>query len=220
VGHPLIERLGDLRPGPEEAALRAGARPRVVVLPGSRRSEIARLMEVFGETVALVARQVEQAEFVLPVVAHVEADVRAACAKWPVQPRIVLGEAEKFAAFRGARAALAKSGTVTLELALAGIPMVVGYRVPKIEETVVRLMTRLRSFVLPNLVLDGTPIPGFLQEDCNPANLSAALLPLLRDGPERAAQLAAMERIDAIMRLPDGETPSARAAAIILSAVK
>ena len=218
VGHPLIERLTDLRASAPEVRARDGKPPLVVVLPGSRRSEIARLMDVFGETVARVAKTVGDVEFVLPAVAHVEDEIRARCANWPVKPRIVTGEAEKFAAFRRARAALAASGTVTLELGLAQIPMVVGYRVPKLEEHIVRMMTQLRSFVLPNLILDATPIPGFLQEECNAVNLTAALAPLLRDGPERAAQMAALERLDQLMRLPDGESPSTRAARLILAA--
>ena len=220
VGHPLVERFDELRPDAKESLARGANPPCVVVLPGSRRSEIGALLATFGETASRVARDFGAVEFVLPAVAHLESEIRAGCAKWPVAPRIVTGEADKLAAFRRARAALVASGTAALEIALAQVPRVVGYRVPKLEEWLVRAMTPLRSFVLPNLVLGDASFPGFLQEDCNPARLAATLIPLLRDGPERAAQLAAMERLDALMRLPAGETPSGRAARIVLAAVK
>jgi lipid-A-disaccharide synthase len=216
VGHPLIERLDELRGDDEDARARAADPPSILILPGSRRSEIAKLLDVFGETVDRVAREIPDATFVLPAVAHLEADIRARVATWRVQPKIVTGDAAKFAAFRRARAALAASGTVTLELALAGVPAVVGYRVPKIEELIIRALATASSFVLSNIVLGENAIPGFLQEDCNPGTLAATLMPILRDGPERAAQLAALSRLDAIMRLPNRETPSARAAQIIL----
>ena len=131
VGHPLIERLDELRPNTEEAARRAASPPRIVVLPGSRRAETARLMEDFGAALTLVSRNVGAIEAVLPTLPHVEAEVRARAVAWSVTPRIVVGEAEKLAAFRGARAALAKSGTGTLELALAGVPMVGAYKIAR-----------------------------------------------------------------------------------------
>ena len=219
VGHPLMERLGELRPqtADEFSARDNAAAPTILVMPGSRRSEIGRMLAAFGGAVALVAREYPKAEFVLPTVPHLEAEARAGVASWPVAARVVVGDAEKFAAFRRARAALAKSGTLTLELALAGVPAVVGYKVPKLEEWIVKSLTDLREFVLPNLILGEKAVPGFLQEACNPQQLSRTLLPLLRDGPERAAQLAALARLDAIMRLPDGETPASRAAAIVIA---
>jgi lipid-A-disaccharide synthase len=112
---------------------------------------------------------------------------------------------------------LAASGTVTLELALAGTPAVVGYRVPWIEEKIVRALATAPSFILSNIVLGENIVPGFLQDDCNAVNLANALLPLLRDGRERAQQLAALARLDGLMALPAGDTPSARAARAVLA---
>ncbi|MGL4445346.1 MAG: lipid-A-disaccharide synthase, partial [Alsobacter sp.] len=134
VGHPLIERLGELRPGPEDAARRAAEPPLLLVLPGSRRSEISRLLRPFGEALALLQARNIAFEAVLPAVPHLLETIRAETAGWAVKPRIVEGTEAKYAAFRQATAALAASGTVTLELALAGVPMVVAYRVSKLEE--------------------------------------------------------------------------------------
>ncbi|HEY1362976.1 MAG TPA: lipid-A-disaccharide synthase, partial [Xanthobacteraceae bacterium] len=141
VGHPLIERIGDLRPSAEEAARRNTDPPVVLVLPGSRSSEIRRLLATFGAAIGLVGERIGAMELVLPTVPPVLEQVRAGTAAWSVRPRIVVEPAEKSAAFRHARAALAASGTVTLELALAGVPTVAAYRIPRIEELVLRLHT-------------------------------------------------------------------------------
>jgi len=217
VGHPLVERLADLRPDATEAELREGAPPCLVVLPGSRRSEVERLMDDFGAAVAHLAERCGPLEIVLPAVAHLEDRIRAKAASWPIVPRIVLGEAEKYAAFRRARAALAASGTVTLELGLAQVPMVVAYKVSPIE-TLARFVITASSIVLPNLILDERAIPEFIQEACTPETLCEALAPLVEGGAAREAQVHALARLDALMTLPEGETPSGRAARIVIDA--
>ena len=216
MGHPLTERLGVLRPGSGEASARE--RPTLLVLPGSRRSEIHRLLPIFGETLRRVAAEIPGVEAVLPAVGDLAGDIEAAVASWPVKPRIVKGEREKFAAFRRARAALAASGTVTLELALAGVPMVVAYRLSPIEWQV-RFLIKVPSIVLPNLVLGENAVPEFLQDACNPDRLARALVPLLGDTTARTAQLEALYRVDAAMRIEPGTTPSRKAADVVLSSV-
>jgi lipid-A-disaccharide synthase len=219
VGHPLVERLAELRPGDEEARRRAAKPPLVLALPGSRRSVIARLMADFGAAIAAAEREAGPFEIVLPTLPHVESDVRALAALWPRPPRIVVGEAEKFAAFRSARAALAASGTVTLELALAGVPLVGAYRVSGVEALLRPLVTLPFSVLLPNLALGEAAIPEFLQGDCRPEALATALAALVSDGPARSAQLAALDQLDARMRLADGRPPSAHAAAAVLETI-
>ena len=213
IGHPLIERLDELRPDAGEAHRRASKPPIVLVLPGSRRGEIARLMAPFGEAIALLAQQSpDPIDFVLPAVSHLEGMIRASMADWPVKPRLVLGEADKYAAFRTARCALAASGTVTLELALAGVPHVVGYRVSMLEAQL-RYLIQVSTIVLPNLILGHNAVPEFLQEACNGPALATALLPLLTDTPQRQAQLDAMRELDQRMAVP--VSPSTGAARII-----
>ena len=215
VGHPLIEILSTLRPSENEAQRRVTAPYRLLVLPGSRRSEIRRLLAVFGETIARVNAIHPDLDVVLPAVAHLHDEIVAGVADWPVKPRIVSGVDAKYEAFRTARAALAASGTVTLELALSGVPTVVAYKVSKVEEQLKYLIT-VSSIVLPNLILGENAIPEFLQKDANAETLSHALLPLLGDTPERAAQMQAFARLDDLMRLPDG-SPSDKAAEIVLA---
>ena len=128
VGHPLTEQLASLRPGAEERQRRDEAPPVLLVLPGSRRSEIRHHMAVFGQALGRLRDEGVAFELILPTMPHLQEAVAEALKSWPVQPRVVIGEQEKRAAFRIAHAALAKSGTVTLELALSGVPMVTAYR--------------------------------------------------------------------------------------------
>jgi lipid-A-disaccharide synthase len=220
VGHPLIERLSELRPNPEEARRRSSEPPVVAVLPGSRRSVIARLMDDFGAALGLLARRHGPLEIVLPTLAHVESDVRARTENWPAKPRIVVGEAAKLAVFRTAHAALAASGTVTLELALAGVPLVGAYKVSRLEEQLKYFIKLPSSILLPNLVLGERAIPEFLQHDCTPETLAAALAGLVREGRARQEQLAALARLDTLMLPDDGAGPSGRAAAAVLETMK
>jgi lipid-A-disaccharide synthase len=215
VGHPLIDRLERLRPNAEEARRRLSDPPIVLVLPGSRSGEIRRLAPIFGAALELVRDRAGPFELVLPTVAHRAEQVREGTARWPMRPRIVIDAEEKLAAFRSARAALAKSGTVTLELALAGVPMVTAYRVDVIEELVMRIMTLIDTAILPNLIVGKRFVPEFLQRDCTPQNLAGALLPLLHDSPERQRQLEGFVALDTIMRI-DSASPSERAADIVL----
>jgi lipid-A-disaccharide synthase len=215
VGHPLIEEIDRLRPNVEEAARRRADPPLVLVLPGSRVGEIRRLAPIFGRALALLRQRHGAFELVLPTVPHLAARVREATADWSVAPRIVVERAEKQAAFRNARAALAKSGTVTLELALAGVPMVTAYRVMPIEAAIMRRVALIDTVILANLVAGERFVPEFLQQACTPENLAGALSPLLGDTLERRRQTEIFDRFDAIMEI-GGDAPSERAAGIVL----
>ena len=218
VGHPLIERIGQMRPNADEIRRRLADPPVVLLLPGSRSGEIGRLLGIFGAAIEAVAARSGAFEFVLPTMPQLAPQVRDGVARWRVAPRIVVEPVEKWAAFRLARAALAASGTVTLELALAGVPTVAAYRVSPIEEIIGRLAgitARLPSVILANLVIGENVIPEFLQRDCTPAKLAAALLPLLSDTPQRRRQIEAFGRLDDIMAI-GAAAPSAKAATIVL----
>jgi lipid-A-disaccharide synthase len=214
VGHPLMERLTEFRP--IDPAVRDATPPMLLILPGSRRSEIARLLPVFGEALQKVAARVGDVRAVLPAVDRLAQDIELAVQGWPVKPEILRGEAAKLAAFRSARVALAASGTVTLELALAGVPMVAAYKMNAMEFAIAVRVVRLASVLLPNIILDRLIVPEFLQDACTADSLADALVPLLTGGPARDKQEAALAEVDALMRLPDGETASDRAAEIVL----
>ena len=183
----------------------------MLVLPGSRSGEIRRLLTIFADAITRVSARVGPLDIVLPTVPHLLEQVAAATASWPMRPRIVLDVADKEAAYRTARVALAKSGTVTLELALAGIPMVAAYKVTAAEAWVARRMVRVPSYILANLVVGENVVPEFVQEECTAEHLAGALVPLIADTPERQRQLAAFSRLDSIMEI-GGHAPALRAA--------
>jgi lipid-A-disaccharide synthase len=218
VGHPSIERYGEVTAADDqELARRLGldrASVPLVVLPGSRPSEVDRLMQPFGEAVGLLAAQVGPLAVLLPTLPHVRPQVEAALAGWPVRPHILTGDADKWAAFKLARGALAASGTVTLELALAGTPMVVAYRVDGIAR-MLRPLVKTPHFALANLIVGERAFPELVQEDCTAAKLASALTAILADGPTRANQLARLARIPPLL-LAAGPSPSEAAAAVVL----
>ena len=216
VGHPLIEQLSSLRPNADEARRRAAPPPVLLVLPGSRRSEIRHHMTVFGQALGRLQDQGVAFELLLPTMPHLQEAVLEALKGWPVQPQVVIGEQEKRAAFRIAHAALAKSGTVTLELALSGVPMVTAYRVGAMEAFILRRAIRVSSVILANLVIGRDVIPEFLQENCTPEKLSQALGEVLSDSALRRHQLEAFATLDTIMSTGN-QPPSARAADIVLA---
>lgn len=219
VGHPLVEQAHDLRPNAQEAARRKSDPPILLVLPGSRRGEIKRLLEPFRMTVEEIAKQVWPLDIVIPATAHLANTVIRETANWPLRPRIVTKHEERHAAFRQARAALAKSGTVTLELAVSGVPMVTAYKVSRPEGFIARRLITAPSAILANLVLGENVVPEFLQQDCNPEQLAAALLPLLSDTPERRRQEEAFARLDAILRIGEAK-PAQDAAAIVFDMMR
>lgn len=221
VGHPLIERMAELRPGLQEIQRRQSDPPLILVLPGSRASEVRRLLAIFGETIARTTDRIGAIELVLPTMPHLLGEVRAAVAGWTVHPRLVVEAAEKWAAFRTARAALAASGTVTLELALSGVPTVAAYRVSLFEELVARLLRspELATVILANLVIGQNVVPEFLQRDCTPERLADALVPLVSDSAERRRQVEAFGRLDSVMAI-GAASPSSKAAAIVLDTAR
>lgn len=215
VGHPLSEQVALLRPDAAETVRRSIDPPVVLVLPGSRSGEINRLLGLFGETIARLAQRCGPIEAVLPTVPHLFERVKRATAAWAVRPRVVVEAQDKWAAFRMARAALAASGTVTLELAVAGVPTIVAYKISLVEEMIVRPLIKVPTIVLANLVLGANAMPELVQRQATPDRLAAALAPLLGDTPERARQLAAFARLDAIMEIA-ASRPSAKGAEMVL----
>jgi lipid-A-disaccharide synthase len=221
VGHPVIERAKLMTGGPELRA-RLGIAPEaplLCVLPGSRSSEIRFILPVFRDAVGEIARRVPGLVTVLPTVPHVAARVRLATENWPAPVHVIEAEADKFAAFKAANAALAASGTVTTELALARTPMVVAYRVGGLTYTLAQLLFRFKYFALVNLLLDRMAVPELLQHKATATALADAVVPLLTDKTAAARQTV---DLDAVAKLlgEGSEPPSLRAARAIVDFVR
>jgi len=219
VGHPLAEAapwLRDLDPSPLADQLELDDKlPKLVVLPGSRRSEVTRLLSVFGQVVERLHARLGRIEIMMPVAESLRAFVESGVANWSIRPHLVAGHDDKFRAFKLADAALAASGTVTLELAVAGTPMVVAYKVEPLAAPILRRLISAQSIVLPNLILGQNVFPEFIQEKCTSSALAEALVPLLSDTPDRRRQLAALATVCSHMN-SGGGAPSHAAARVVL----
>jgi lipid-A-disaccharide synthase len=220
VGHPVVERAARMTGG-EALRTRLGLHtgtPLLALLPGSRSSEIRFILPVFRQAVALLAQRIPGLVTVLPTVPHVAARVHAATAGWPTPLHILEGETDKFAAFDAADVALAASGTVTAELALARTPMVVGYRVGGLTYALASRIMNVKYMTLANILLDREAVPEFEQNEMTPQALADGVEKLLRDPAARQAQIEALSEFAHL--LGEGtEAPSLRAARTLLEFV-
>jgi lipid-A-disaccharide synthase len=218
VGNPALRRdLSGVDPARLRAAIEAGPdEPILLVLPGSRPSEIKRVLPPFEDAALRLAAARPDLRIVVPAAATVADEVKARIAGWPRRAHVVEGERDKFDAMGAATLALACSGTVTSELAVAGCPMVVGYRGHPATALVARAIIRTRFFTLFNIAADRMIAPEFLQEHCNGAELAAAAAALLDDPARRSAQVEAQRKALAKLGLA-GPDPFEAAADVVIS---
>lgn len=217
VGHPVLQsgaERGDAARFFARHGLRMDARI-VVLMPGSRRNEAPRLMPVFGRAMALLRADFPALVPVIPSSPVVAEMVRQAASGWAVTPLIVTDLDDKHDAYAAAGAALTKSGTSTLELALAGVPMAVTYRVNPITAALARRLIRVKHVAMVNLLAGQEVVPELLQGDCTPEKLRDVVRGLLNDGAAAAAQKAAFGPIMAGLRAPHGEPADAAARAVL-----
>jgi len=217
VGHPVLESGAGQGVAERFFAtnkILRGATP-VVILPGSRVTETSRLLPVFRETMARLQLRIPNLVPVLAAAPGIADAAASMVADWPVEPIIVRGEADRYDAFAAARAALTKSGTSTLELAMAGVPMAVTYRVNPLSGAIGRRVIKVPYVAMINLLANRELVPELLQQDCEPAKLAATLQTLLSDPQAASAQRNGFASALATLR-PPGALPSAAAAAAIL----
>ena len=217
VGHPVLQSGAD-EGDHERFRARYNVSPLatvVLLMPGSRRTEVARMLPVFGQTLELLAQNSPELVAVLPVPLAVAGYVEAAVAGWRVRPIIVTELTDKHDAFATAAAALTKSGTSTLELALAGVPMAVTYRVNPVSGWMARRMIRVPFVAMVNLLALRRLVPELLQQDCTAEKLAATLATLLSDQREADTQRAGFREILARLAPAQGAPSEAAAAAIL-----
>lgn len=223
VGHPLIDRPEQLTAVPgERLPLGETERPTLLVLPGSRSGEVDRMLTLYGRVLDVLSARGLAFRAVLPAVDRLRDRIEQETVNWAVRPTVITGEAEKWAVFRSGHAALATSGTVTLELALAGVPSVIAYARDPLFRIISDIARRIPGLVnitmfgLANIILGEKASPEFLDPDLAPERLADELAPLLADTPARAAQLAAFARLREVMALPDGRPAADTAASVVL----
>lgn len=216
VGHPIVDRLAALEPLPNFAAkygLKKSDVP-LIVMPGSRVSEVKALVPVFSAVLNRLDRRIENLRVIVPLVPHMAQSVREATENWPGRVIYVEDEADKQAAFHAARAAMASSGTATMELALAGLPTTVAYNMGLMGDILMRTMP-VPSVVLVNLILDRPAMPEFLQWRCTPDHITPCIEAMLSDDEINAHYREVLAAFQPAMRHA-GVKPAERAAAITL----
>ena len=221
VGHPVLESGADRGDG---KAFRAkhGIAPDatlISVLPGSRSTEIERLLPVFGAGLTMVAAARPNVVIVIATVEAVRETVVAATGDWPFKTIVVTDPPEKFDAFAASQVALTKSGTITLELALARLPMVVCYRVSRLTAFLARRLISVTNVALVNLLAGRQIVPELLQDDCTAERVRDEVLGLLSDDARRAEQIKGFDEVVKRLGKPTPK-PSERAADFLLQWLK
>lgn len=219
VGHPAVERVeqADGAAFRERHGIPDGV-PTLGVLMGSRSMEVKHLGTVFRDTAARLASEVPGLHCILPTVPHVADKVRALAADWPTPFTLVEGTDEKAGAFAACDVALAASGTVSTELAIAGVPTVIAYRLGAITAWIGLKILQTDYVTLVNIIRNKAVMPEFIQKHCTPDNLAGAVSQLLTSEAAREAQLSEMGLALKEMGL-GAEAPSVRAAKAILKVI-
>lgn len=194
------------------------ADPILLVLPGSRPGEIARVLPAFAAAVRLLQAERPALRVLIPVAPTVASQVEAAVARWNAPPILLHGEADKWDAMAAATAALACSGTVTTELAQAGCPFAVGYIATPLSYLAAKLILKTPWLTLLNIAAGREVAPEFIQARCDADHLSAAVRPWLGDPQARARQIEEQNAALAVMRGPqaDGRAPAEIAADVVM----
>ncbi|EHH67634.1 lipid-A-disaccharide synthase [Gluconobacter morbifer] len=217
VGHPVLQsgvRHGNAERFRKRHNIPADA-PVLILMPGSRRSEAPRLLPIFRRMLDILRKDYPNISPVIPIAPVIAPTIRNMIRKWPIQPHIVTDIHDKHDAFAAAQAALTKSGTSTLELAMGGVPMAVTYRVNPVTATIARRLIKVPYVAMVNLLAGREVVPELLQENCTPQKLAAVVSRLLSDPVAVEKQRMAFD--DVLHRLaPDNGTPSDAAAEEIL----
>lgn len=220
VGHPVVESGADKGDG---AAFRRRHgipvdAPLISVLPGSRSGEVGRLLPIFAQTIMRLTARHPGLRIVVPTTETVVERVASAVAAWPVPSIVLHGAAEKYDAFAASNAALAASGTVALELAMAKVPAVITYRINPLTHAYVSRVVKVAHANLINVILGRAAVPELLQYDCTPEKLAASVNRLLDNPAEAAAQIAACQEALQVLGY-GGISPALRAADDVLAVI-
>lgn len=218
VGHPAIEAernySGDPRAFRSNLGIPSHA-PVAAVLFGSRMGELRRMGPIFIDGLRQAVSQIPNLVVVAPTLPHLKPAVERMLADLKAPARVV-GPDLKMDAFHAADVALAASGTVALELSLAGTPSVVAYRLNGLTAAIAKRLIRIRWASLTNILLDREVVPELIQERCRADQIAPHIVALLRDSTHRDAQAEA-GRLVADMLRPPGEWPSEKAARVVLN---
>lgn len=221
IGHPIIEdealrgdetRFRKQFDIPQDAIL-------LTMLTGSRKTETKRLLPIYKQVVKRLKKECDGVQLILPTVPALKDEIEIFARSLPVPAYVVTEKQVKWDGYAASSAALAKSGTATLELALANVPMVITYKVSRFSAYMLRKMMLIDYVNLINILHDKEVIPECLQEECNPGRLTEEVIKLLTDKSTSKAQQEASHQAFKMLGLGEKESPSEKAAEILLKAI-
>jgi lipid-A-disaccharide synthase len=193
--------------------------PLLALFPGSRNGELNRMLPIYESTIVQLQQHIPNLELLVQVPPHMLPRMQETLKNWPIKSHLLPSTAEKKDAFAAATAALAKSGTISLECALAGLPSITTYRANPITAAILRRILRTKFVNIANILSEKMIVPELLQEQCNPEDLSAALIPLLTDAHAREQQISALNHVANLLGANEAISPSDKAAGIVLRMV-
>lgn len=203
VGHPLMDRkIGNGSDFRKKFNI-ASHQKILSLLPGSRKMEISRLLPIFYETLQLLKKDIPDLQIVIPVIDYLEDFVDTYVKNWSFKPIIISQEVDKIDLFAASQIALAASGTVALELAIAKVPMIIAYRISPLSAFFARLFLKIRYISLVNILLNQPIIPEFLQDQCKAKILYPELVHLLFNNEARQKQFDAMDRVKSLLTVDE-----------------
>lgn len=218
VGHPVVEggaSKGNAKGFRKQIGI-SDSTELLCVLPGSRRSETKYLLPVFRDVVSSLSKKYPHLHIVIPTVVTVERTVRTAVSEWALPVHVVTGEANRYDAFAASDAALAASGTVALELAMAKVPYTIAYKMNPISSFLARKLVSGRFANLVNILPDREIVKEYLLEDCTVENLTAEVEKLLSDKTYCDTQISQAFDVLKTLGADDSVSPSQKAADIVL----
>jgi lipid-A-disaccharide synthase len=221
VGHPIVEKMdrrGDGVKFRKKHGLKP-AQPVLCMLPGSRMTELDRLLDKFSETADIVLRNRHDAAIVIPTLPHLKPHIEKFFIGKGINPLVIDDAEEKFDCFAASTAAIAASGTVTLELALCDTPHIIAYKMGTVSAFLAKKLVKTPWVNLVNIILQRPAVPELLLDQCEPGPMSKALIKLMDDREARAAQLTAFREALIALGLGDPETPGQKAARAVIAAV-
>ncbi len=217
VGHPVIERMSGVEYDADGFRLRHGIPPEatvIAVLPGSRRSEVRKLAPILRKSLEMIRSQYGEIYVAVPTVANLEKEIRRAFGGTDIPVAIVTGQAERYNAFRASAIALAKSGTVSLELAAAGTPHLIVYTFNALTNMLVRMVIKTPYANLINIMAREAIIPEFVLQNCRPELIAPEAMRLLGDKRYAAGLVTRAKEVLGTLRRPEA-LPSQAAARIV-----
>ena len=220
VGHPVVDGGAEKGDGPNFRAQHGIPNTAIVLcaLPGSRRGEVRRLLPIYRQVFNILGGEIPELYVVMPVAHGVAEEVDRFVSIWPAGLILVQGEAQRYDAFQASDLALAASGTVALELAVAGVPGVVAYKLNLVTAWLARAFVKVRYVNLINLLMDQEVIPELILERCEPKRIAASLWNLYDDREVRQAQIKLSKQAMSQLSV-SGISPSQRAAQVVLAHV-